>query len=74
MLSNHLWKYLQDYAKKHKAQGHGFGFDLNGPDDVARTMSARYYKDGSEILIKEEDWKNPRRLTPFEAMHLSIVI
>ena len=70
MLSNHLWKYLQDYAKKHKAQGHGFGFDLNGPDDVARTMSARYYKDGSEILIKEEDWKNPRRLTPVEAMYL----
>ena len=43
---------------------------LRTPSDVAKTMSARYYKDGSEILIKQKGWKNPRRLTPFEVKHL----
>lgn len=47
VLTDHLWKYLQDYAAKHKAKGNGFGFGLVTPDDVARTLSARYYKDGS---------------------------
>lgn len=64
-----LWKYLQDYAKKHKAAGNGFGFGLVGPDDVARTLSARYYKDGSEILIRRESGP-PRRLTPRECARL----
>ena len=50
---NHLWTYLQDYAEKHRLAGNGFGFGLFGPDDVARTLSARYYKDGSEILIRQ---------------------
>ncbi len=68
-LTDHLWKYLQDYAAKHKLKGNGFGFGLNGPDDVARTLSARYYKDGSEILIKQRN-KNPRRLTPRECARL----
>lgn len=67
MLTDNLWRYLQDYAKKHKAAGNGFGFGLVGPEDVTRTMSARYYKDGSEILIKHPRWRNPRRLTPREA-------
>ena len=70
MLTDNLWKYLQNYAKKHKAAGNGFGFGLVGPDDVSRTMSARYYKDGSEILIKQPYWRNPRRLTPYEASQL----
>src|SRR5215831_8862353 len=48
-LTNHLWEYLQNYAAKHKAAGNGFGFGLSKPTDVARTLSARYYKDGSEI-------------------------
>lgn len=68
-LTDHLWQYLQDYAAKHKAKGNGFGFgmvDLNG---VTRTLSARYYKDGSEILIPQEG-KNPRRLTPRECARL----
>ncbi|MCC6597771.1 MAG: DNA (cytosine-5-)-methyltransferase [Alphaproteobacteria bacterium] len=68
-LSDKLWQYLKDYADKHKAKGNGFGFGLNGPGDVARTLSARYYKDGSEILIKQKG-KNPRRLTPRECARL----
>ena len=70
MLSDKLWRYLQDYAAKHKAKGNGFGFGLNTRDDVSRTMSARYHKDGAEILIHQDGWKNPRRLTPREAMFL----
>jgi DNA (cytosine-5)-methyltransferase 1 len=69
-LSDHLWKYLQDYAAKHKAAGNGFGFGLFTGKDVARTLSARYYKDGSEILISQGPGKNPRRLTPLECARL----
>lgn len=68
-LTDHLWRYLQGYADKHKAAGNGFGFGLVGPNDVARTLSARYYKDGSEILV-EQKGKNPRRLTPRECARL----
>lgn len=70
VLSDNLWKYLQDYAAKHKAKGNGFGFGLVTPDDIARTLSARYYKDGSEILIYRGKRKNPRRLTPRECARL----
>lgn len=69
-LTDHLWNYLQRYKEKHQAAGNGFGFGLVGPDDVARTLSARYFKDGSEILVKQEDGKNPRRLTPRECARL----
>ena len=68
-LSTHLWTYLRNYAEKHREKGNGFGFGLCGPDDVARTLSARYYKDGSEILIKQRG-KAPRRLTPRECARL----
>jgi len=68
-LTNHLWKYLQDYAQKHKEKGNGFGFGLVNLDGITRTMSARYYKDGSEILIPQ-DGHNPRRLTQREAARL----
>jgi DNA (cytosine-5)-methyltransferase 1 len=70
-LSNKLWEYLQAYSKKHKANGNGFGFGLVDPsvDKTTRTLSARYHKDGSEILIKQ-DGKNPRRLTPRECARL----
>jgi DNA (cytosine-5)-methyltransferase 1 len=68
-LSTHLWTYLKDYAKKHKAKGNGFGYGLFGPADIARTLSARYYKDGSEILIRRGRG-NPRRLTPRECARL----
>ena len=70
MLTDNLWKYLQNYAALHKAKGNGFGYKLYGPDDTAGTLSARYYKDGAEILIKQPSWKNPRRLTPKEAARL----
>ncbi len=63
-LTDHLWNYLQNYAKKHKAKGNGFGFGMTDLDGRSRTLSARYYKDGSEILIPQEEGKNPRRLTP----------
>lgn len=68
-LSDHLWKYLQDYAAKHQAKGNGFGYGLANLDGVTRTLSARYYKDGSEILIPQKG-KNPRRLTPRECARL----
>lgn len=68
-LSSHLWTYLKDYAEKHRARGNGFGYGLFGPGDIARTLSARYYKDGSEILIRQ-DGGNPRRLTPRECARL----
>lgn len=68
-LSDHLWKYLQDYADKHKAKGNGFGFGMSDLNGIARTMSARYYKDGAEILIPQKG-KNPRRLTPRECARL----
>lgn len=70
MLTDGLWAYLQAYAAKHKAKGNGFGYQLVGPNDVTRTISARYYKDGSEILIDQPEWINPRRLTPAEAAKL----
>lgn len=68
-LSDRLWTGLQRHAEKHKAKGNGFGFGLCSRSDTARTLSARYYKDGSEILIKQKN-KNPRRLTPRECARL----
>lgn len=69
-LTDHLWRYLKNYARKHKAAGNGFGFGLFTGADVARTLSARYYKDGSEILISQGPGKNPRRLTPRECARI----
>lgn len=68
-LTPHLWNYLKSYKEKHQAKGNGFGYSLFGPNDVARTLSARYYKDGSEILIAQPR-KSPRRLTPRECARL----
>lgn len=68
-LSDHLWDYLQRYAEKHRAKGNGFGCSVFSEEDVARTLSARYHKDGSEILIAQGR-KNPRRLTPRECARL----
>lgn len=68
-LSDHLWGYLQDYAERHRQKGNGFGFGLTDLEGVSRTLSARYYKDGSEVLIAQQG-KNPRRLTPREAARL----
>lgn len=68
-LSDKLWIYLQNYAAKHKAAGNGFGYGIAPLDGVSRTLSARYYKDGSEVLI-EQDGKNPRKLSPRECARL----
>lgn len=68
-LSDKLWDYLQNYAAKHKAAGNGFGYGIAPVDGISRTLSARYYKDGSEVLIAQ-DGKNPRRLTPRECARL----
>jgi len=70
VLTEKLWAYLQAYAAKHKAAGNGFGFGLVTPDMVTRTLSARYYKDGSEILVHRGGKKRPRRLTPRECSRL----
>jgi DNA (cytosine-5)-methyltransferase 1 len=69
-LSDHLWGYLQDYARKHRAAGNGFGFGLVNGGSVSRTLSARYHKDGSEILVGQALGQNPRRLTPRECARL----
>ena len=68
-LTDHLWEYLQEYAKKHREKGNGFGYGLADINGISRTLSARYYKDGSEILIPQEN-KNPRKLTPRECARL----
>jgi len=69
-LTDPLWKYLQCYAAKHRAKGNGFGYSCFGKLDVTRTLSARYYKDGSEILVSRGSKRNPRRLTPRECARL----
>ncbi len=69
-LSDHLWQYLQDYAAKHRSLGNGFGFGLVDGKSITRTLSARYFKDGSEILVNQGEGLNPRRLTPREAARL----
>jgi DNA (cytosine-5)-methyltransferase 1 len=69
-LSSRLWNYLQAYARKHRAAGNGFGFGLADLDGIARTLSARYYKDGSEILVMRGSGRTPRRLTPRECARL----
>jgi DNA (cytosine-5)-methyltransferase 1 len=69
-LTPHLWNYLQRYAEGHRAKGNGFGFGLIDPQGISRTLSARYYKDGSEILIPQGKNKPPRRLTPRECARL----
>jgi len=68
-LTDHLWEYLRNYAEKHRLKGNGFGFGLVDVNNHCRTLSARYFKDGSEILIPQEG-KNPRRLTPRECARL----
>lgn len=69
-LTDHLWKYLQAYAKKHREAGNGFGYGLVTGSNIARTLSARYYKDGSEVLVSRGKYKTPRRLTPRECARL----
>ena len=69
-LTNKLWAYLQNYAEKHRAKGNGFGYGLVDLNGITRTLSARYYKDGSEILIPQGEGKNPRRLSPRECARL----
>ena len=68
-LSDKLWSYLKSYREKHEAAGHGFGYSIVGPQDTTRTLSARYHKDGSEILVRQNG-KNPRKLTPRECARL----
>jgi DNA (cytosine-5)-methyltransferase 1 len=70
VLTEKLWLYLQNYAEKHRKAGNGFGFGLVTPESVTRTLSARYYKDGSEILVSRGKKKAPRRLTPRECARL----
>ena len=68
-INDHLWSYLRAYKKRHEALGHGFGYSVVGSSDITRTLSARYSKDGSEILVRQSNG-NPRRLTPRECARL----
>jgi len=65
-LKDGTWNALQRHSKKHRAKGNGFGFGIADKKGIARTLSARYYKDGAEILISQGSKKNPRKLTPKE--------
>lgn len=69
-LSDKLWSYLKAYKAKHEAAGNGFGYSVIGPGDTTRTLSARYHKDGSEILVSRGEGENPRKLTPRECARL----
>ena len=60
----------QRHAEKHKKLGNGFSYKVADTDGIASTMSARYYKDGAEILISQGEGKNPRMLTPRECSRL----
>ena len=68
-LSDRLWEYLQEYAARQKEKGNGFGYGLADLNGITRTLSARYFKDGSEILISQPG-QNPRKLTPKECARL----
>ena len=68
-LKDGTWNALQRHKAKHKAKGNGFGFNLADKKGIAKTLSARYYKDGAEILI-DQGKKNPRRLTPRECARI----
>lgn len=69
-ISDTLWKGHQERKEKNKKKGNGFGYSLFDADSkCTNTLSARYYKDGSEILIAQDD-KNPRKLTPRECARL----
>jgi DNA (cytosine-5)-methyltransferase 1 len=70
ILTRHLWDYLQRYAEKHKAKGNGFGYGLADLNGISRTISARYYKDGAEVLVSRGRDRRPRRLTPRECARL----
>ena len=69
-LTDGVWRALKRHAKRHKSKGHGFGYGLGNRNSVSRTLSARYYKDGAEILIEQSGGRNPRRLTPRECARL----
>ena len=70
-ISDALWEGHQRRKKEHQKRGNGFGFSLfNEESEYTNTISARYYKDGSEILIDQGEGKNPRKLTPRECARL----
>jgi DNA (cytosine-5)-methyltransferase 1 len=68
-LKDGTWNALKRHRAKHQAKGNGFGFNLADKKGIANTLSARYYKDGAEILI-DQGKKNPRRLTPRECARI----
>lgn len=69
-ISNRLWAGHQRRRVENAEKGNGFGYCLfNGDSEYTSTISRRYYKDGSEILI-EQTGRNPRKLTPREAANL----
>jgi DNA (cytosine-5)-methyltransferase 1 len=69
-LTEGVWRALLRHRQRHEAKGAGFGYGIAEPGGVTRTLSARYYKDGAEILIRLPDGDPPRRLTPRECARL----
>jgi len=69
-LTDGTWKALQRHMEKHRKMGNGFGYNIADKKGIAKTLSARYYKDGAEILIPQGKNKNPRRLTPRECARI----
>ena len=71
IISDLLWKSHKKRKLRNKKAGKGFGYKLTYPTDKATiTISARYYKDGSECLLYRGENKNPRKLTPREVFRL----
>ena len=68
-LNDHLWNYHRERKRAQREKGNGFGYRMFGPEDTSGTLSARYYKDGSDILLSQGDG-NPRMLTPRECARL----
>jgi len=69
-LTDGVWRALKEHRRRHLDKGNGFGYGIADIDGVTRTLSARYYKDGAEILIRMDDSERPRRLTPAECAML----
>ena len=70
-ISDRLWEGHQRRKQEHKTKGNGFGYGMVDQESTyTNTISARYYKDGSEILVNQGNNKNPRKITPREAARL----
>ena len=68
-INDHLWNYHKERKRMQKKKGNGFGYRIFSDEQTSGTLSARYYKDGADILLHQNE-KNPRKLTPRECARL----